>query len=94
MTPAQVALSAGSPPADHDFVRRIGTDSLWETVIAEGDVPPVRIDRAEKWLGESVTIRVYYCDGRAIAKQMQVRMPPWKLRARACLKWLRDLVGW
>jgi hypothetical protein len=65
-------------------------------VAREGSWPPQSGDKAEAWGDESVVIGVFYHDGKAIYKQMElgVPVPLWKAKARECLMWLRGLVRW
>jgi hypothetical protein len=51
-------------------------------------------DRANTWGDESVQIWVMYHDDKVIRKEMQIRVPPWKVKALKWLDWLRGLVGW
>lgn len=91
MTPADVALVMGGPSRGE---RRGGR---WDTVDREGPPPPsLRVLPVDKWVDETVAITVVYSDGdaRAIWKNMTIRVPPWKVKARNWLNWLRRVVGW
>jgi hypothetical protein len=89
MTPAEVGSVMECPGANGDLLR----DGLWETVASDGLASTASIDLAQTWLDEFVIVRVCYWDGKAIAKAIETPVPPWKLKCRACLYWLRGLVG-
>jgi hypothetical protein len=87
MTPAEVASVIGCPSANY-------TDGLWDIVAdAGGPLFFGQADRYEVWVDEPVRIVVCYRDGKTIANSMQTRVPPWKVKAREWLRWLRGLVG-
>jgi hypothetical protein len=48
----------------------------------------------KSWSDKSVIITVDYHDGKTIEKEMHTRVPPWQLKARDWLAWLRWHVGW
>jgi hypothetical protein len=54
---------------------------------------PLSVDKREIWSEDSIIISVAYRDGKAILKKMAVREPPWKVKAREWLNWLRGRVG-
>jgi hypothetical protein len=93
MTPADVASSIGSAASGAELIRRIPDGGPWDLVAMEGSWSP-RFDKTEAWIDESVGIGVCYRDGKAALKSMEIRVPPWKVKARECLQWLRGLVGW
>jgi hypothetical protein len=109
MTPAEAALVMGGlPPAGdnmeffangtyHHAIRGISSHGNWEweTVASERLCESQKkIDQGETWKGESLTINIWYCDGKAVEKSMETPVPPWKAKARDWLDWLSGLVGW
>jgi len=64
----------------------------WESVAEESDgLPAKKSDWGSYvWVDQSVAIWVSYRDGKAIEKNVYIRIPPWKLKAR---EWLDRLRG-
>jgi hypothetical protein len=84
MTPAEVALVIGCSPCGESW----DSEKLAEVADAE-------FERGEAWSDEAVYILVGYGHGKVVYKTMGIGgVPPWKIKARAWLDWLRGLVGW
>jgi hypothetical protein len=98
MTPAEVASAIGSPPTGI-----FPGPSYYDGVASEGPPPPNLPDgqlsrlSLDTWFDEPVAIEVFYLDGKAISKDISIRVPPWKMKTRSWLYswfyWLRGLVG-
>jgi hypothetical protein len=81
----------GSLPSDKNFVPEPAYGS-WDLVAIEGR-GLMSCNYADVWQDGYVEVCVAYRDGKAAIKDMEVAVPPWKLKARAWLYWLRGLVG-
>jgi hypothetical protein len=94
MTSAEVSRSMGFPPSDKERVSQVGSASSWEPVTVESNERPGGpSETTEVWLDGSVATVVNYQDGKAALKMLEIRVPSWKIKARAWLAWLRGLAG-
>jgi hypothetical protein len=64
----------------------------WDHVVRETK-RPWPYEKSEVWLEGSIAICVCYRDGKAVLKTMEIRVPPWRVKVREWLDWLRGLVG-
>jgi hypothetical protein len=92
MTPVEVASVMGCPPSGPVAMYRF-IDSDFDLAADVGEPAKTALDSA-LWCDESLGVMVYYHNGKVALKQMLVRVPTWKVKAREWLYWLRGLVGW
>jgi hypothetical protein len=98
MTPAEVSQSMGSPTSNEPlfnqhFMQFLQTDTIgWEFVDAESYDYSVVYEKADDWFDGSVHIAVYYRDGKASGKAMEIRQAR-RSKVGKWLNWLRGFLG-
>jgi hypothetical protein len=103
MTPAEVAAVVGGLPPNTTETTSVSGPVYINNVYGFCDLVAQESDGLPSnesdlvvyvWTDQSVEIWVAYRDSKINRKEMYTQVPPWKVKARACVDWLRRLVGW